>query len=144
MAKHAINLLRKYDLRKTPVRLATLQLFLEASHALAHSDIESHFEHEIDRVTIYRTLTTFEEKGLIHKAYDGGEAIKYAICKDHCEAHDHNDDHLHFNCLNCGKTYCLEGYPVPDIDIPNGFQVSELYLFAKGTCEECIAENAGS
>ncbi len=130
------NLLRKHELRKTPARTEILDLYMDTPHAMSHGDIERQLE-EMDRVTIYRTLSTFEEKGIIHRAYDGGEAVKYALCHNECSTHHHHDDHLHFSCNKCGNTYCLEGYPVPNVQPPEGYTIDEMYLFAKGICKSC-------
>lgn len=129
------DLLKKHDLRKTPARMEILELYADTPHAMSHGDVEQQLT-EMDRVTIYRTLATFEEKGIIHRAYDGGGVIKYALCHD-CSAHHHQDDHLHFSCVQCGNTYCIEGYAIPKIETPKGYTINNLFLFAKGTCKEC-------
>ena len=137
MGSSTENLLKQYGLRKTSARIATLDILIRSDVALAHSDIEQALKEDLDRVTLYRTLSVFEEKGLIHKAYDGGEAVKYAICSSACNEHEHKDDHLHFNCQVCGNTYCLQGYSVPQIESPADFEIEHVYLFAKGICKAC-------
>ncbi len=130
------DLLQKHELRKTPARSEILSLYIDTPHAMSHGDVESQLD-EMDRVTIYRTLATFEEKGIIHRAYDGGEAVKYALCHSECTSHNHNDEHLHFSCNKCNNTYCLEGYSIPQVKAPEGYQMEEIYLFARGVCKNC-------
>ena len=59
------QLLHQHQLRKTPVRKEVLDVFLSRSEAVSQQYIEQHFD-AIDRVTLYRTLKTFEQKGIIH------------------------------------------------------------------------------
>lgn len=132
----AVNLLKQHKLRKTPARVEILELYAGTPHAMSHGDVERQLD-EMDRVTIYRTLATFEEKGIIHRAYDGGGVVKYALCGTDCSAHHHNDEHLHFSCVQCGNTYCIEGYSVPEVKTPKGYIMNEVFLFAKGTCKTC-------
>ena len=74
------TVLKDFSLRSTPNRKEILDLFLQRSYALSHADIENEFENSLDRVTVYRTLKTFLDKGLIHKVLDDGGGIKYALC----------------------------------------------------------------
>jgi Fur family ferric uptake transcriptional regulator len=60
------DLLKKNQLSITESRQRILGLFLKSDGALSHADIEKRIADGIDRVTIYRTLQIFEEKGIIH------------------------------------------------------------------------------
>ena len=57
------RLLKNFRLRSTPTRQEILHLFLKKDYALSHSDIESEIADDIDRVTVYRTLKTFFDRG---------------------------------------------------------------------------------
>ncbi len=132
------GLLKQFKLRRTPTRSKILSLYLHKKYALAHRDIETTLSEEFDRVTIYRTLHTFEEKGLIHKVYDGSAAVKYALCGIEChkqEPHSHN--HVHFTCYKCERTFCIENTNVPAIQLPGNYKTEAIHLFAKGICENC-------
>ncbi len=130
------NILKKHQLRKTQIRLDVLSLFLSNNQAMSHAQLESKVG-SIDRVTLYRTLKTFEEKGIIHKAIDGTDTMRYALCHGECEEHHHEDHHPHFHCDNCGKTLCLDQIEVPNIHLPKGFSQSSSHLIIKGICEVC-------
>lgn len=135
----AQKLLSEYGLRKTGCRLDVLELFLANGHALAHSDIERMFGDRYDRVTIYRTLHSFEEKGLLHSINDVSGAVKYALCHEACSQHQHQDNHIHFNCTTCGQTFCLNEVLIPHLTLPAGYQVSSLQFSAQGICRTCAA-----
>jgi Fur family ferric uptake transcriptional regulator len=79
------------------MRELVLDILTEQKVAISSSDLEQKFQ-KSDRVTLYRTLKTFEEKKLIHSIDDGTGAVKYALCKESCQCHP-EDLHVHFFCL---------------------------------------------
>lgn len=131
-----MDILQKHDLRKTAIRIQVLEVFLGKDEAISHSELEKELA-ETDRVTLYRTLKKFEESGIIHNAVDGTGANRYALCQGACEHHHHEDRHAHFNCNQCGKTFCLDEVVVPTIKLPNGYTQEAAHLIIKGTCEQC-------
>ena len=120
----------------TAMRLLVLDLLLQQNSAISLSDIEKNLE-PADRTTIYRTLKTFEEKGLTHTIDDGTGTPKYALCLEECDDHEHHDLHVHFYCNSCKETFCLPNSKIPDVMLPNGFTPSEMNLIVKGTCDKC-------
>lgn len=132
------DILKKHELRKTSIRMKVLEVFLDKDEAMSHAELERELE-ETDRVTLYRTLKKFEESGIIHKAIDGTDTARYALCHGACEHHHHEDNHAHFNCEKCGKTFCLDNVEVPTFKLPNGYSQESAHLIIKGTCELCIA-----
>lgn len=130
------TLLRDFKLRATPNREEILHLFLLKNYALSHSDIEKEIDNSLDRVTVYRTLKTFLDKGLIHKVLDDEGSLKYALCKEACNLAEHHHDHVHFKCTKCGQTSCLN-VNVPTIKLPKGYEVNEVNLLIQGICERC-------
>lgn len=125
----------------TAMRILVLEHLLKQTAAVSLQDLEKAFTHS-DRTTLYRTLKTFEEKGLIHEIQGGTEAAKYALCAAACKAGSHYDLHLHFYCYHCKQTLCLPKHQVPEVSLPKHFQLKELNLIAKGICDECSKNNA--
>ena len=76
------DILRKNQLSVTDSRKSILDLFLHSNGALAHADIEKQTGEKFDRVTVYRTLQAFMEKGIIHTIPTADNAIRYAFVKD--------------------------------------------------------------
>ena len=131
------TILKQNGLSRTEVRLKVLELFLSSDSALSLTDIEGAFD-KLDRITLYRTLKAFETKGIIHKAVDGTNHPKYAMCEEDCDEHNHQDNHAHFHCMECHKTICLENVPTPHApEIPQGYQVQETNLILSGLCIDC-------
>ncbi|MEM9022826.1 MAG: transcriptional repressor, partial [Bacteroidota bacterium] len=90
-----------------------------------------------DRVTIYRTLSAFLEKGLIHKVPGDTDATQFALCSGGCNAHEHQDDHVHFKCRVCQRSECLTELAVPEMNLPEGYGVESSNLLLEGVCREC-------
>lgn len=131
------ELLKKNQLSVTDSRKKILELFMRSDGALAHADIEHHSGTEFDRVTIYRTLQTFVDKGIIHTIPTADNSVRYALCKDDCTAGHHHDDHIHFMCDECGITYCLDHVTVPHIILPKGFRAAQTNVVISGRCDKC-------
>jgi len=132
------DLLKKNQLSITESRQRILGLFLKSDGALSHADIEKRIADGIDRVTIYRTLQIFEEKGIIHNIPSSDNTVKYALCKEDCAEGHHHDNHVHFVCDSCYKTICLEDVHVPEVILPKGFSPRESNMVVSGVCSECL------
>jgi Fur family ferric uptake transcriptional regulator len=132
-----IDLLKRTGLSITDSRKKILDSFFQKNSALAHADIELHVGTDFDRVTIYRTLQTFVDKGIIHTIPTPDNAVVYALCKDSCSAGHHQDNHVHFICDNCSKTFCLEHIVVPTVKMPTGFKATQIDMVVSGVCNFC-------
>lgn len=132
------EILRRKHLSVTDSRKKILSLFLQSGDALSHGDIEKKAGAKFDRVTVYRTLQTFVEKGIVHTIPTADNSVLYALCKDCAEGH-HHDDHVHFICNNCGTTICLDDVVSPRIDLPEGYTDESVQVVIKGVCRKCNA-----
>jgi Fur family ferric uptake transcriptional regulator len=131
------SILRKNSLSVTDSRRKILHLFLNQHGALAHGDIERRAGEKFDRVTVYRTLQTFVEKGIIHTIPTTDNSIRYALCKSDCTEGHHHDNHVHFICQQCGETLCMVETSIPEVHLPQGFAVNATELVVKGVCRNC-------
>jgi len=139
MSENSVKqLLTNHGLRQTDCRRDVLSIFTAHGQALSHNDIEEQIVKNYDRVTIYRTLNSFIEQGLIHKVLDDSGTAKYALClHDHAEQEKHSDEHIHFKCNQCGKTKCLDEVAIPEIKLPKGYIKQELNFLVLGICKAC-------
>ena len=124
------------NINPTAMRILVLEQLLQQNSAVSLSDIEKNLE-TADRTTVYRTLKTFEQNGLIHIIEDGTGTPKYALCVEECSTHEHHDTHVHFYCNSCKETFCLPDHKIPNIALPSGFTSAEMNLIVKGICEKC-------
>ena len=132
-----LDILRKNQLSITAGRKKILELFLNSPGALAHADIEKNTDAAFDRVTVYRTLQTFVDKGIIHNIPTSDNSILYALCKDNCAEGHHHDNHVHFICDECSKTICLDDVTIPEVKLPKGFKPKHAEMVVTGVCDDC-------
>src|SRR6266513_1497869 len=137
MAHKTDDILRNNHLSITDSRKKILSLFLRRQGALAHRDIGEKAGEKFDRVTVYRTLQTFSEKGIIHTIPTTDNSIRYALCKEECSEGHHHDNHVHFICQECGQTLCLDEIQIPGIKLPKNFSINSTELVVKGICGDC-------
>ncbi|MDG2450542.1 MAG: transcriptional repressor [Saprospiraceae bacterium] len=130
------KILKSHKLRVTDGRVDTLEFFLRQAKTLSLKDLEKEFKNS-DRVTLYRTLSSFTEHGVLHKIPDDSGHATYGLCHDTCSSEDHSHDHMHFKCNECGTIECLE-QNIPVVKIP-GYHVKEANLILKGICKTCAA-----
>ncbi len=130
------NKLKVKDVNPTAMRLLVLEFLTKQNAAISLNDLERGMAPS-DRITLYRTLKTFEEKGLVHSIEDGTGATKYALCEEDCNGENHHDLHVHFYCNTCKETFCLPNTQIPDISLPINFFRQEMNLIIKGICDQC-------
>lgn len=135
--KRASEILKIHGLKKTTIRIKVIEMLETMPHAVSQSEIEAQLFEEADRVTIYRTLNSLEDKGVVHKIIDREGLSRFALCSSNCTEHKHNDEHLHFQCTECSRLFCLSIPAAPILELPKGFTMSRLRLLADGVCREC-------
>ena len=137
------NLLEVSGLRGTPVREDVLRLLWTAKLPLTHEQIAgSKGMEEADRVTLYRTLTTLQKAGLVHRV-QGKDGVWHFCAHmplaDKCPA-----NHAHFLCVRCGAMRCLTDQSIPFVAVGRGELVTGKQLVASGLCSSCASEERGS
>lgn len=133
----ADEILKSHGLRKTLGRLKVLEFFSSQQKAISHSELSKHFEGQLDRSSLFRTLQDFESHGLVHKVPDDVVSTKFALCSGPCDEGAHYDSHLHFKCGDCQETYCLDGAQLPKLNIPSGFKPERAEVLVHGICRAC-------
>jgi Fur family ferric uptake transcriptional regulator len=128
--------LQQKQINLTAVRLLVLDFLEKQSKAVSLTDMEREMD-PVDRVTLFRTVKTFEEHGLVHRIEDGTGATKFALCAPDCNAKQHQDLHVHFYCNQCKETYCLPKTHIPEVALPPDYQAFERELIVKGICALC-------
>ena len=130
------ELLKAHGLKNTRQRQIVLEELAKVNNALSQPELEKKLGKEMDRVTLYRILSSFEEKGIVHSVLDLHGTTNYASCSTDCTAGHHHDQHLHFNCTNCMKIFCLD-VKIPNVKMPVGFKASNINTTALGICSNC-------
>lgn len=119
----------------TAMRKLVLNVFMQSKKAFSLADLEEILNNS-DRSTLYRTLKTFERKGMIHSVQENN-TTQYLLCNDACDAENHYDFHLHFFCNQCEKTTCVEDVNFEGLKFPHGYKIQHLKFVANGICNNC-------
>ena len=127
------RLLEKKGLKKTKVRVALIQHFMNMDHAQSYNDLQSALVNDVDKSTLYRNLTSFEEAGIIHRINDHTGIAKYAFGKSPITG----KEHAHFVCECCETVYCVEGLTPNQIHVPKGFKTKNVQTIIRGICADC-------
>lgn len=130
-----IALLEKHNIKPTANRILILKTLLSTSNPLSMTEIEEELD-TVDKSNIFRTLSLFAEKHLVHTIEEGREGVRYEVCFSLHEDED-NDIHPHFVCERCHKTFCMKDFSIPKISTPENFSVHSINYVIKGLCSEC-------
>ena len=128
--------LESRHIQPTAMRLMVLKYLTARMAAVSLADLEQQFFHA-DRTTLYRTLKTFQEHGMVHQIYDESGSTKYALCSENCTCSYPDDMHAHFYCSSCENTYCLQNLSIPKVDLPDAFKPSYGNYVITGHCPDC-------
>ena len=132
-----IHKLMLRDIKPTAMRLLILREMMRGDEAVSLPELER-FLPTVDKSTISRTLSLFLLHRLIHAIDDGSGSLKYAVCADDCDC-TVEDEHTHFYCECCHRTFCLKQIAVPVVAIPDGFSLNSINYVLKGMCPECAS-----
>ena len=134
------ELLRNRDLKATSVRIRLLVKMQEYQSAMPYSTIQKEMK-DIDRVTLYRTLESLKEQGIIHKAFQAGKESYFAMCGQKCGKDQHRHDHVHFRCTGCGTVTCEMPDKSFQISIA-GSEIDNVSIQLEGMCRMCKENSA--
>ncbi|MBZ5500525.1 MAG: transcriptional repressor [Acidobacteriia bacterium] len=139
--KKTTQLLKTTGLRRTTAREAILQMLASAGRPLSHQDILKRRKGTVslDRVTVYRTLETLQEAGLLHRIQ--GMDGSWRFCRHKSESPDKcAGNHIHFLCSRCDQMSCLPEQPLPWVAAPVGATIHSKQLVVYGHCAACVAK----
>ncbi|MFT6844031.1 MAG: Fur family ferric uptake transcriptional regulator [Flavobacteriales bacterium] len=129
------NILNNKKISETPFRKEVLAIFDKYNNAIPLSLVEKELK-EFNRITLYRTIKVFLEKGIIHEITINGAVSNYAICKEECDTIAHHHQHIHFKCISCSIIFCVEVDRFPSINLPK-YKIEQLEIQATGLCQSC-------
>lgn len=133
-------LLGKRGVRPTPNRILVMRELMRATHPISLADLETAMGYRMDKASIFRVLELFAEKDVVHAIEDGSRSLKYELC--HSEScHTIADQHVHFYCERCRRTYCMEGVGIPVVAVPEGFRPRSVNYMIKGLCPKCAGKS---
>jgi Fur family transcriptional regulator, ferric uptake regulator len=128
------KILAIHGLSRTQCRVDLLQILLDTGSAISDTKIRNELKGSYDRATLFRTLRTFLEKGVMHSIAVDGQDMRYALSE---HEYSENDTHVHFHCKKCANVYCMKDVNLSKPMLPKGFMVNECEVIVNGICKEC-------
>ncbi len=131
------SLLKQVGLKVTSPRRVVLHYLERQRFPVTAPDIIEALQ-ELDSVTIYRTLQTFERAGIVAVVELGKRARAYELNRD--------DDHHHITCVVCGHIEDVHVCPLQHVEsmvISSSRDFTELAshsLEFRGVCKDCVAK----
>ena len=129
------QILENAGVKPTAMRILVYRTLKQCNNPISLKQAEEKLV-TADRSTIFRTLNLLLKKHLVHTIEDGSGSLKYELCTSH-DHHSLDDQHVHFYCEQCQRTYCLHHINIPQVELPPGFQFRTANYILKGCCPNC-------
>jgi Fe2+ or Zn2+ uptake regulation protein len=83
----------------------------------------------LSKTTIYNTLKTFIEKGIL---------VELSLFENEIRYEYNTEPHIHFKCIKCGRIFDLDKkFDRYDNNLIDGHKVLEHHINLKGICKDC-------
>ncbi|WP_281638083.1 Fur family transcriptional regulator [Flavobacterium marginilacus] len=137
MTQEAIAILKENELKITQNRLDVLAIFLGSEKAFSLLDLEKILDEKHDRSSIFRSLQTYTEKGILEKFCNASGTSIYVFNhhKPDCNGKSH------FKCKDCDNVVSLPNLPIEYLQLLGKNKMETMNLLIEGTCENCQNKN---
>jgi Fe2+ or Zn2+ uptake regulation protein len=133
----AAETLQDAGLSQTSQRTAVLEIIIAADGPLSAAEVLSRTDprQKINKVTIYRILSSFKEHRIIRELpTDQGMNLYEMACR-------HNPIHPHFYCKTCRTMSCLPPLTLSQamdwFASSGAFRVDDVHVNLNGVCGQC-------
>lgn len=128
--------LKNKNIRLSHQRLKVLEYLTQNYTHPTADQIYNGLHHEVptlSKTTVYNTLNSLTEAGLVRAINIEDNEIRYDIS---------TDDHGHFKCMTCGKIYDFK-VNINSIEANelNDFEINDKNIYFKGVCPQCQMGN---
>jgi Fur family ferric uptake transcriptional regulator len=128
--------LRARGKRITPQRRLVLRILADAGGHLDATEIYERGRRQDARLslsTVYRTLVTLKESGLVRELHLDDEHHHYEL--------DDQNEHWHLVCLSCGRVIEVDGKALTQVATTlgaiHGFEIASAQVELTGYCADC-------
>ncbi len=139
------QLLASHGIRPTANRVIVAQAIADARRPVCLMELEGDIG-SVDKSNIFRALSLFKERSLVHVIEDEAGLLRYEMCHsapcggrcdDNNDAEEDEDLHVHFYCRKCHQMTCLTDFPIPAVALPDGYEAVSATFIVKGVCPAC-------
>ena len=111
-----IRLLEEHDIKPTANRITVVEALDTSILPQSLAELERRIQ-TIDKSNIFRALTLFHERRIVHTIEGGNDGTRYELC------HSHSHEQ------------------VPQLCLPQGFKMHSVNYMIKGICPHCHSES---
>lgn len=131
-ASNPAAILKKSGLKRTLGRVKIIEALIEQRRPLTGRELMARLGNDtLDPASVYRTLNTFYERGVVHRIEGADNINRFALNRG-------GKMHPHFKCRSCGKVECLEEMDCPSLNfVREGYIVERESFFLIGLCPRC-------
>ena len=134
------TILKSRELKNTKGRNLIIEVLKNAKAPLSAEEIYSSLINKgINLSTVYRTLNTFYDNGIVLKEVNQKKENVFSLIKD-----EHDDHHV-LVCTKCHKVVQLKGCPYHEvnekIEEETGFKIQDHNIEIYGVCPDCSKDN---
>ncbi|MCR5505960.1 MAG: transcriptional repressor [Bacilli bacterium] len=130
------EILKNKELKNTKARSLILDVLKGAKVPLSADEIYDKVRNKgLNLSTVYRTLNTFFDNGIVNKEVNPQKENVFSLIKE-----DHEDHHV-LICTKCHKIVPLKGCPYHEvnekIEDETGFKIQDHNIEIYGVCPDC-------
>jgi Fur family ferric uptake transcriptional regulator len=136
LAVGRLSELTQHGYKRTTQRAVILDILESAGGHMTAEEIARRVEESnlaLNRSTIYRTLETLAEIGVV-KATRMGRALYYEVSQE-------GEEHHHIRCTRCHAMVHLDAATVDRVlnrlAVERGFEVIDIQVLVRGLCKTC-------
>ncbi|OPX28886.1 MAG: hypothetical protein B1H06_02415 [Candidatus Cloacimonas sp. 4484_143] len=131
-----IEVLKEYDIAPSMQRIKILEYLQNyKTHPTADMIYQALADEipTLSKTTVYNTLKTFSEKGIL---------VALSLFESEIRYEYNTHPHIHFKCIKCNKIYDLDrSFDLYNDDIINGHKITEHHVNLKGICKVCLEKD---
>ena len=135
------EILKSVGLKVTEQRRVILNFLLKNHGPFTVEEMkEMMSEESFDLATLYRSMATFEESGLVEKRLFGDGLVRWEYHAHSLCGHDHHTHHHHLMCQSCKKIVTLDVCLTDEIfNVLKTYNYKQLkhHLEFSGICPDC-------
>lgn len=134
-----INKLREYQVHLTQNRIAVFKLLTESKTALSVCTIMKQSESLLDRISVYRALKYFSQKGIVEIVPNNKGNASYILASINKKiVKRKNNKSAYFVCSSCQQTEIILEPIVVNLDLLTNRRIRNYKLIIEGLCISCI------
>jgi len=130
------QLCQRFGIKLTYQRLEIFRVLLSSDNHPSAEEVYERVKEKVPTIsldTVYRTLSTFEQLGLIRKIHGPDDRARFD---------PNNKKHYHLVCLKCYKITDFEWPELDNLSPPESInswgKTQNYYLEIRGICKDCL------